>query len=291
MQPRSRSHIIKSGWKRCGSPTASVPSSTHVLRSISLSPADLLPPRRRFIVSYSPEDSGDEHIEVGTADTETVADLGISDGVSTPTEDGLDMGVEVGAREVPDHGTADGAIDITYETLGDLVQRFHDHAEEIPVHKIQVIESVQRITLDFEILWGERVELSDRILSLRLEYLNVQAMLSIETMTITRSSMTPEAIEELINRHMEETMASHRGLGAVLMQNERVIAYASCQLKIHEKKYTTHDLELGAILDAQVEARNKENYGTEDLCGMIKKLEPRTDGTLCLNGRSWIPYR
>ncbi|GKB36215.1 putative reverse transcriptase domain-containing protein [Tanacetum coccineum] len=42
------------------------------------------------------------------------------------------------------------------------------------------------------------------------------------------------------------------------------------------------------ILDAQVEARKVENYGTEDLCGMIKKLKPRTDGTLCLNGRSWI---
>ncbi|GJY19802.1 putative reverse transcriptase domain-containing protein [Tanacetum coccineum] len=43
------------------------------------------------------------------------------------------------------------------------------------------------------------------------------------------------------------------------------------------------------ILEAQVEARKEENYGTEDLCGMIKKLEPRADETLCLNGRSWIP--
>nr|GEX46565.1 hypothetical protein [Tanacetum cinerariifolium] len=42
--------------------------------------------------------------------------------------------------------------------------------------------------------------------------------------------------------------ASHKGLGAVLMQKEKVIAYASCQLKIHEKNYTTHDLELGAVV-------------------------------------------
>ncbi|GJV66422.1 reverse transcriptase domain-containing protein [Tanacetum coccineum] len=41
--------------------------------------------------------------------------------------------------------------------------------------------------------------------------------------------------------------ASCKGLGAVLMQREKVIAYASRQLKIHEKNYTTHDLELGAI--------------------------------------------
>nr|GEW22086.1 putative reverse transcriptase domain-containing protein [Tanacetum cinerariifolium] len=42
-------------------------------------------------------------------------------------------------------------------------------------------------------------------------------------------------------------------------------------------------------LKAQNEARKEENYKTEDLYGMIKKLEPRADGTLCLNGRSWIP--
>nr|GEU75726.1 retrovirus-related Pol polyprotein from transposon 17.6 [Tanacetum cinerariifolium] len=131
--------------------------------------------------------------------------------------------------------------------------------------------------------------------------------------------------------------ASRKGLGAVLMQKEKVIAYASCQLKIHEKNYTTHDLELGAVVFAlkmwrhylygtkcvvftdhkslqhildqkelnmrqrrwlellsdydftQVKAIKDENFGTKDLCGMIKKLEQRTNGTLCLNGRSWIP--
>ncbi|GJV04108.1 putative reverse transcriptase domain-containing protein, partial [Tanacetum coccineum] len=40
--------------------------------------------------------------------------------------------------------------------------------------------------------------------------------------------------------------ASHKGLGVVLMQREKIIAYASRQLKIHEKNYTTHDLELGS---------------------------------------------
>ncbi|GJX84636.1 reverse transcriptase domain-containing protein [Tanacetum coccineum] len=41
--------------------------------------------------------------------------------------------------------------------------------------------------------------------------------------------------------------ASYQGLGAVLMQREKVIAYASRQLKPHEENYTTQDLELGAV--------------------------------------------
>nr|GEZ08826.1 hypothetical protein [Tanacetum cinerariifolium] len=156
--------------------------------------------------------------------------------------------------------------------------------------------------------------------------------------------------------------ASHKGVGAALMQREKAIAYASRQLKIHEKNYTTHDLELGSvvfalkiwrhylyitkctvfkdhkslqhildqkelnmrqccwldlhsdydlvtiglelpkqILNAQTEARKLENINNEDVRGMLvenskdpeklrtKKLEPRADGTLCLNGRSWFP--
>ncbi|GJW57545.1 putative reverse transcriptase domain-containing protein [Tanacetum coccineum] len=42
------------------------------------------------------------------------------------------------------------------------------------------------------------------------------------------------------------------------------------------------------ILNAQVEARKEENYGTKDLCGMIKNLKPRAE-KLCLKNRSWIP--
>ncbi|GJT47560.1 putative reverse transcriptase domain-containing protein [Tanacetum coccineum] len=43
---------------------------------------------------------------------------------------------------------------------------------------------------------------------------------------------------------------SHKGLGVVLMQRENVLAYASRQLKIHEKNYMTHDLELGSVVFA-----------------------------------------
>ncbi|GKA58345.1 putative reverse transcriptase domain-containing protein [Tanacetum coccineum] len=43
------------------------------------------------------------------------------------------------------------------------------------------------------------------------------------------------------------------------------------------------------ILNAQVEARKEENYGTKYLCGMIKKLKPRADETLCLKNRKDLP--
>ncbi|GJW29260.1 putative reverse transcriptase domain-containing protein [Tanacetum coccineum] len=54
--------------------------------------------------------------------------------------------------------------------------------------------------------------------------------------------------------------ASHKGLGAVLMQREKAIAYASQQLKVYEKNYTTHDLELGSVIEAQ----KPENLVNED---------------------------
>nr|GEV33403.1 reverse transcriptase domain-containing protein [Tanacetum cinerariifolium] len=44
--------------------------------------------------------------------------------------------------------------------------------------------------------------------------------------------------------------ASHKGLGVILMQREKLIAYVSRQLKIHEKNYTTHDLELRSVVFA-----------------------------------------
>ncbi|GJU01637.1 putative reverse transcriptase domain-containing protein [Tanacetum coccineum] len=56
--------------------------------------------------------------------------------------------------------------------------------------------------------------------------------------------------------------ASIQGLGAVLMQREKVIAYASRQLKPHEENYTTHDLELGAVVFALKNWRHYL-YGTK----------------------------
>ncbi|GJT25147.1 hypothetical protein Tco_0895084 [Tanacetum coccineum] len=110
--------------KRCRSPTASVPSPTHVLRSIAPTPVDILPPRKRFRDSYLPEDSEEEHIEVDTADAEAVADVGINEGVVAHPEDGVGMGFEIAAcdvREDDEEFKAEASAADTREIVVDLL--------------------------------------------------------------------------------------------------------------------------------------------------------------------------
>ncbi|GJS53108.1 reverse transcriptase domain-containing protein [Tanacetum coccineum] len=77
--------------------------------------------------------------------------------------------------------------------------------------------------------------------------------------------------------------ASRKGLGCVLMQENKVIAYASRQLKKHENNYTTHDLELGAN-----EALKEENIEADKLYNIDQKFEVWSDGVRYLKGRDWI---
>ena len=55
--------------------------------------------------------------------------------------------------------------------------------------------------------------------------------------------------------------ASYSGLGAVLMQERNVIVYASRQLKVHERNYPTHDLELAAVVFALKQWRTLSIWG------------------------------
>ncbi|GJZ63612.1 putative reverse transcriptase domain-containing protein [Tanacetum coccineum] len=78
-------------------------------------------------------------------------------------------------------------------------------------------------------------------------------------------------------------------IGAVLMQNEKVIAYASRQLKIHEKNYTTHYLELGAVVFALKICRHYL-YGTKCMvCTNHKSLQHILDQKeLNMRQRHWL---
>ncbi|GKA04123.1 putative reverse transcriptase domain-containing protein, partial [Tanacetum coccineum] len=130
--------------------------------------------------------------------------------------------------------------------------------------------------------------------------------------------------------------ASHKGLGAVLMQNEKIWRHylygTKCmvftdhkslqhildqkELNMRQRRWlellSDYDCEIryhpgkeNVVADAlsrkerikplRTEAQKPENLKNEDVGGMIRKdipkekLEPRADGTLCLNGRSWLP--
>ncbi|GJU75774.1 hypothetical protein Tco_1272844 [Tanacetum coccineum] len=134
-------------------------------------------------------------------------------------------------EDVPKHIIADEAVEITYEPLCELIKRFHDHAKEIPVSKITDIETTQRQLEVSKLIAGEeRVSLTDRVKSLvrryrndtqrrlrrlesfvkrRLGFRRWLGSIMVKKMTITRSGMTPEAIEELVNRRVEEALAAY----------------------------------------------------------------------------------
>ncbi|GKA48339.1 putative reverse transcriptase domain-containing protein [Tanacetum coccineum] len=78
-------------------------------------------------------------------------------------------------------------------------------------------------------IWGEDQELAFQLLKQKLCEAPILAL--------------PEGNDDFV----VYCDASHQGLGAVLMQREKVIAYASRQLKPHKENYTTYDLKLGAV--------------------------------------------
>ncbi|GJT83248.1 putative reverse transcriptase domain-containing protein [Tanacetum coccineum] len=80
-----------------------------------------------------------------------------------------------------------GAVEVTYETLGDLVQRFHDHTEEILVHRIQVIESVQRDQGHMIVATGQQsADILERIQELERDNRRLKDIVDVESQRVTR---------------------------------------------------------------------------------------------------------
>ncbi|GJZ58331.1 putative reverse transcriptase domain-containing protein [Tanacetum coccineum] len=191
--------------KRCRSPTASVPSPTHDSRLIAPTPADLLPPRKRFRDSYSPEDKGEEHIEVETADAEAIADVGISEGVVAHHDYSVSMGVEIAASDVMEddeefeaEASAANMIEIAVDPLA-IGDSSESSRGGIPDLEDTIYDIVHYMSEEeFCQVHKDRDDTRRRLG--RLESYN---------MTITRSGMTPGAIEELINRRVEEALDAY----------------------------------------------------------------------------------
>nr|GEV02520.1 putative reverse transcriptase domain-containing protein [Tanacetum cinerariifolium] len=81
--------------------------------------------------------------------------------------------------------------------------------------------------------------------------------------------------------------ASLKGFGAVLMQREKVISYASRQLKVHEENHTTYDLELGAVVFA-LRLWRHYLYGTKCVVFIDHKSLQYILNQKELNIRQWI---
>ncbi|GJW31858.1 hypothetical protein Tco_0051890 [Tanacetum coccineum] len=81
----------------------------------------------------------------------------------------------------------EGAVEVTYETLGDLVQRFHDHTQAIPVHRIQAIEGVQR-EQGHRIVGVESAvtALTERVAELERDNRRLRGTVSVESQRVDR---------------------------------------------------------------------------------------------------------
>ncbi|GKC03512.1 putative reverse transcriptase domain-containing protein [Tanacetum coccineum] len=71
-----------------------------------------------------------------------------------------------------------------------------------------------------------------------------------------------------------------------LTRKERIKLYYDVRAFSYDYLFGSHPKQ---ILSAQSKARKEENFINKDLHGMVNKLEPRANGTLCLNNQSWIP--
>ncbi|GJS53367.1 putative reverse transcriptase domain-containing protein [Tanacetum coccineum] len=122
----------------------------------------------------------------------------------------------------------------------ELMANCVSHIVDLDLFKLAIV--LQRLYRSY--IWGENQESAFQLLKQKLCEAPILAL--------------PEGNDDFV----VYCDASHQGLGAVLMQREKVIAYASQQLKPHEKNYTTHDLELGEVVFA-IKIWRHYLYGTK----------------------------
>ncbi|GJS33112.1 hypothetical protein Tco_0531494 [Tanacetum coccineum] len=157
--------------KRCRSPAASVTSSILALRDLVPSRADLLPPRKRFRDSISPEDSVKEDIDTDVLEdieVDAMADevaidrdveAGVDAGIGMEVDVGIDVEDEVEDEvESSDRGTMEVRVDVVaridipdgmlipdamehLEQVKEGLQDIYEHVMKIPLQRIEDIET------------------------------------------------------------------------------------------------------------------------------------------------------
>nr|GEU90105.1 hypothetical protein [Tanacetum cinerariifolium] len=242
----SRSSFEGPSRKRSRSPTTSVSISSHVPRALSsdslAESSESFVPRETSlkddVVVRGSDEPHSEHdidleIQVEIDECITYADALRAEGIDVrfivETVDREDVktstrgSVEVKVERVTHHVVLDdilepaqdeGAIEGTYETLRDLVQRFHNHTVEILAHRVQVIESIQRDPGHMIIAtYQQSVVMSERISKLERDNTRLRGTLDVVSQRVSRlqrreltmpnirsgSTMTREAVKELID--------------------------------------------------------------------------------------------
>nr|GFB68709.1 hypothetical protein [Tanacetum cinerariifolium] len=173
--------------KRRRSPMTSVPALPLVSGALSPVRADLiLPPKRVKDIGY------------------------LADVEDDPMETRVVRVVHPAMPEDIPEPAQEGAAEVMYETLGDLVQRFHDHTQAIPVHRIQTTEGIQREE-------GRRIigvesavtALTERVTELERDNQRLRGTASVESQRVDRlqHGMSP------LNENEEEQEDENRGNG------------------------------------------------------------------------------
>ncbi|GKD03354.1 hypothetical protein Tco_1178328 [Tanacetum coccineum] len=156
-------------------------------------------------------------MEIGTANVESVATLGIIDGVRAPTEDGLGMGVEVSTsdfredeEEFETEASARGTMEIIVDPL-------------VPLDRITEFETAQRrLEADQLVASGERAGLAETVRSLGRENLRVRALLCIKRDCVDslRRHMTLSQEEFCqIHKDRDDTRGRLRRLDSLVERN------------------------------------------------------------------------
>nr|GEV68140.1 hypothetical protein [Tanacetum cinerariifolium] len=220
------SSFIGPSRKRSRSPTTFVPRSSPIPGVLPPARADLLPPRKRirsFDYATYLEDCLDESCESSLPRETSLRDDVVVRG-SGPVKVRVERVTHPAVpNDVPKPAREEGAVKVTYETLGDLVQRFHDRDVEILVHRVQVIKGIQRDQWYGIVATGQHCAvLLERISELEQDNTRLRGTLDVasqrvsrlqrgETMPNTRSgaTMTREIVNELIEGQVAEDLEAH----------------------------------------------------------------------------------
>ncbi|GJX11450.1 putative reverse transcriptase domain-containing protein [Tanacetum coccineum] len=90
--------------------------------------------------------------------------------------------------DIPEPAQEEGAVEVMYETLGNLVQRFHDHTEEILVHCVRTIKSIQRDQGHKITATGQQsADMLERIKELERDNTRLRDMMDVASQRVTQS--------------------------------------------------------------------------------------------------------